>query len=103
MSDCFSVQLPLLGVSHKRQPWLMPFLDTHAFDVRSVKRSCVHVGRPFAKGRVPFDTHKFFYRDGLKRHVSLPSRSARISAIEERVRRPALTRHTPESTMEPSR
>lgn len=38
------------------------FLDAHDFDVRSVKRSCIHIAHP--DGRlIPFDTYNLFYRD----------------------------------------
>ncbi len=40
----------------------MQFLDAHNFDVRSVKKSCVHIVHP--DGRIiPFDTYNLFYRD----------------------------------------
>ncbi|MGH7213376.1 MAG: radical SAM protein [Tepidisphaeraceae bacterium] len=42
---------------------IMQFLDPHNFDVRSVKKSCVHIVHP--DGRIiPFDTYNLFYRDG---------------------------------------
>jgi uncharacterized radical SAM superfamily Fe-S cluster-containing enzyme len=42
---------------------IMQFLDPYNFDVRSVKRSCVHIVHP--DGRIiPFDTFNMFYRDG---------------------------------------
>lgn len=42
---------------------IMQFLDPYNFDVRSVKKSCVHIVHP--DGRViPFDTYNMFYRDG---------------------------------------
>ncbi len=42
---------------------IMQFLDPHNFDVRSVKKSCVHIVHP--DGRIiPFDTFNMFYRDG---------------------------------------
>ncbi|MCS1352409.1 radical SAM protein [Mechercharimyces sp. CAU 1602] len=41
---------------------IMQFLDVHNFDVRSVKKSCVHIAHP--DGRIiPFDTYNLFYRD----------------------------------------
>ncbi|WAH35263.1 radical SAM protein [Alicyclobacillus dauci] len=41
---------------------IMQFLDPHHFDVRSVKKSCVHIVHP--DGRIiPFDTYNIFYRD----------------------------------------
>lgn len=40
---------------------IMQFLDPHNFDVRSVKKSCVHIVHP--DGRIiPFDTYNMFYR-----------------------------------------
>ncbi len=42
---------------------IMQFLDPYNFDVRSVKRSCVHIVHP--DGRIiPFDTYNMFYRNG---------------------------------------
>lgn len=41
---------------------VMQFMDAHSLDVRSVKKSCVHIVHP--DGRViPFDTYNIFYRD----------------------------------------
>jgi len=42
--------------------FIMQFLDPYNFDVRSVKRACVHIVHP--DGRIiPFDTFNMFYRD----------------------------------------
>lgn len=42
---------------------IVQFLDAYNFDVRSVKRSCIHIVHP--DGRViPFDTFNLFYRQG---------------------------------------
>ncbi len=41
---------------------IMQFIDAHSFDVRSVKKTCVHIAQP--DGRIiPFDTFNLFYRD----------------------------------------
>ena len=41
------------------------FLDRYAFDVRSVKKTCIHIVHP--DGRlIPFDTYNLFYRDELE-------------------------------------
>jgi 7,8-dihydro-6-hydroxymethylpterin dimethyltransferase len=43
---------------------IMEFLDRYNFDVRSVKRSCVHIAH--TDGRIiPFDTYNIFYRTGM--------------------------------------
>lgn len=42
---------------------IVQFLDAYNFDVRSVKRSCIHIVHP--DGRIiPFDTFNLLYRDG---------------------------------------
>ncbi|MCM3260591.1 radical SAM protein [Paenibacillus lautus] len=41
---------------------IMQFLDAHNFDVRSVKKSCVHIVHPDGR-MIPFDTYNMFYRD----------------------------------------
>src|SRR5947209_11569436 len=47
---------------------IMQFLDPYNFDVRSVKKSCVHIVHP--DGRIiPFDTYNLFYRDGKEREL----------------------------------
>jgi len=47
---------------------IMQFLDPYNFDVRSVKRSCVHIVHP--DGRIiPFDTYNIFYRDGREERL----------------------------------
>lgn len=41
---------------------IMQFIDAHGFDLRAVKKSCVHIAQP--DGRIiPFDTFNLFYRD----------------------------------------
>jgi uncharacterized radical SAM superfamily Fe-S cluster-containing enzyme len=48
---------------------IMQFLDPHNFDVRSVKKSCVHIAHPDGKRIIPFDTYNLFYRDGLEERL----------------------------------
>jgi uncharacterized radical SAM superfamily Fe-S cluster-containing enzyme len=48
---------------------IMQFLDPHNFDVRSVKKTCVHIVHP--DGRIiPFDTYNMFYRDERERSLA---------------------------------
>jgi uncharacterized radical SAM superfamily Fe-S cluster-containing enzyme len=55
---------------------IMQFIDAHSFDVRSVKKTCVHIVHP--DGRlIPFDTYNLFYRDGLE--------ATRLAPLRERV------------------
>ncbi|MDA5107571.1 radical SAM protein [Brevibacillus thermoruber] len=58
------VALPdAIGYENVFRVIIMQFLDPYNFDVRSVKKSCVHIVHP--DGRIiPFDTYNLFYRDG---------------------------------------
>ncbi len=52
---------------------IVQFIDAHAFDVRSVKKTCIHIVHP--DGRlIPFDTYNLFYRDDLERTRLAPLR-----------------------------
>ena len=54
-----------LGYANLFRVIIMQFIDAWSFDVRSVKKSCVHIVHP--DGRlIPFDTYNLFYRDGLE-------------------------------------
>jgi uncharacterized radical SAM superfamily Fe-S cluster-containing enzyme len=55
------------GLSYKNifRVLIVQFLDAHVFDVRSVKKTCIHIVHP--DGRlIPFDTYNLFYRDALE-------------------------------------
>jgi len=53
---------------------IMQFIDAHSFDVRSVKKTCVHIVHP--DGRlIPFDTYNLFYRDELEKTRLAPLRA----------------------------
>jgi uncharacterized radical SAM superfamily Fe-S cluster-containing enzyme len=41
---------------------IMQFIDAHSFDLRAVKKSCVHMAQPDGT-LIPFDTYNLFYRD----------------------------------------
>jgi tetraether lipid synthase len=65
-----------LGYENVFRVIIMQFIDHHAFDVRSVKKSCVHIAHP--DGRIiPFDTYNLFYRDDLETKVLQPLRMER--------------------------
>jgi uncharacterized radical SAM superfamily Fe-S cluster-containing enzyme len=55
----------------------MNFIDAYAFDVRSVKKTCVHIVHPDAKRLIPFDTYNLFYRDDLEATRLTSLRAAR--------------------------
>ena len=54
-----------LGYDNVFRVLIVQFIDAYNFDVRSVKKTCVHIVHP--DGRlIPFDTYNLFYRDGLE-------------------------------------
>ena len=57
---------------------IMQFIDAHSFDLRAVKKSCVHIAQP--DGRlIPFDTFNLFYRDDRVRQLEALRRRAERS------------------------
>jgi len=69
-----------LGYRNIFRVLIMQFIDQHAFDVRSVKKSCVHIVHP-ADGRlIPFDTYNLFYRDHLEAERLAPLRKDALFA-----------------------
>lgn len=61
-----TVQAPGLGYENLFRVIIMQFLDAYNFDVRAVKKSCVHIATPEGP-IIPFDTMNLFYRDEQKR------------------------------------
>jgi tetraether lipid synthase len=70
-----------LGYENIFRVLIMQFIDAHSFDVRSVKKTCVHIVHP--DGRlIPFDTYNLFYRDGLEQSRLTPLRQRAELAIQ---------------------
>jgi uncharacterized radical SAM superfamily Fe-S cluster-containing enzyme len=53
---------------------IVQFIDAQAFDLRSVKKSCIHIAHPDGERLIPFDTYNMFYRDGLEQTRLAPLR-----------------------------
>ena len=56
---------------------IVDFMDAHAFDLRSVRKTCVHIVHPDGKRVIPFDTYNLLYRGELEEEVLLPIRAER--------------------------
>lgn len=72
-----------LGYEHLFRVLIVQFIDAYSFDVRSVKKTCVHIVHP--DGRlIPFDTYNLFYRDDLEQTRLAPLRrhAERALALE---------------------
>lgn len=73
------VSAPELTYRNVFRVLIMQFIDAYSFDVRSVKKTCVHIAHP--DGRIiPFDTYNLFYRDDLEQKVLEPLRRERDAA-----------------------
>lgn len=59
---------------------IMQFLDRHTIDLRSVRKSCVHIAHPDGRRVIPFDTYNVLYRDRLEQDVLVPLRLGTNSA-----------------------
>jgi uncharacterized radical SAM superfamily Fe-S cluster-containing enzyme len=42
------------------------FIDAQTFDLRSIKKTCIHIAHPDGERLIPFDTYNMFYRDALE-------------------------------------
>ncbi|HET8942610.1 MAG TPA: radical SAM protein [Rudaea sp.] len=74
-----------LGYRNVFRVLIMQFIDAHGFDLRAVKKSCVHIAQP--DGRIiPFDTFNLFYRDDL---------AQRLDTLRAAVDRGRITGSTP--------
>jgi len=62
---------------------IVQFIDAEAFDVRSVKKSCIHIAHPDGKRLIPFDTFNMFYRGELESTRLAELRGVKTSPREE--------------------
>lgn len=62
------IHAPSLTYNNLFRIIIMQFIDAHNFDVRSVKKSCVHIVNKDYK-IIPFETMNLFYRDHKKEYL----------------------------------
>jgi uncharacterized radical SAM superfamily Fe-S cluster-containing enzyme len=55
-----------LGYENLFRVLIVQFIDAQSFDLRSIKKTCVHIAHPDGKRLIPFDTYNMFYRDTLE-------------------------------------
>lgn len=55
--------VPNIGYDRVFRVIIMQFLDRHTMDLRSVRKSCVHIAHRDGKRMIPFDTYNLLYRD----------------------------------------
>ncbi len=62
------VEAPDLGYDNLFRIIIMQFIDAHNFDVRAIKKSCVHIVNKDNK-IIPFETMNLFYRDNKQQRL----------------------------------
>jgi uncharacterized radical SAM superfamily Fe-S cluster-containing enzyme len=45
---------------------IVQFIDAEIFDLRSIRKTCIHIAHPDGERLIPFDTFNMFYRDDLE-------------------------------------
>ncbi|GAL60632.1 molybdenum cofactor biosynthesis protein MoaA [Algibacter lectus] len=60
-----NIDAPNLGYDNLFRVIIMQFIDAYNFDVRAIKKSCVHIVDKDNK-IIPFETMNLFYRDDKK-------------------------------------
>ncbi|HEY4358462.1 MAG TPA: radical SAM protein [Acidobacteriaceae bacterium] len=69
------VDAPSLGYDNLFRILIVQFIDAQSFDLRSIKKTCVHIVHPDAQRLIPFDTYNMFYRDDLEQKRLEPLRA----------------------------
>jgi 7,8-dihydro-6-hydroxymethylpterin dimethyltransferase len=70
-----------LGYDNLFRILIVQFIDAQSFDLRSIKKTCVHIAHPDGKRLIPFDTYNMFYRDGLEKDRLEPLRARAAAAM----------------------
>jgi uncharacterized radical SAM superfamily Fe-S cluster-containing enzyme len=70
-----------LGYQNLFRILIVQFIDAHSFDLRSIKKTCVHIAHPDGKRLIPFDTYNLFYRDQLETTRLEPLRTRTLATM----------------------
>lgn len=65
-----NIEAPNLGYDNLFRVIIMQFIDAYNFDVRAIKKSCVHIVNKDYK-IIPFETMNLFYRDDKKDYLEI--------------------------------
>jgi 7,8-dihydro-6-hydroxymethylpterin dimethyltransferase len=60
---------------------IVQFIDADSFDLRSIRKTCIHIAHPDGERLIPFDTFNMFYRDDLEQTRLAPLRERVLSAF----------------------
>jgi uncharacterized radical SAM superfamily Fe-S cluster-containing enzyme len=68
-----------LGYDNLFRILIVQFIDAQSFDLRSIKKTCIHIAHPDGERLIPFDTYNMFYRDELEVTRLAPLRSEALA------------------------
>jgi 7,8-dihydro-6-hydroxymethylpterin dimethyltransferase len=68
-----------LGYDNLFRILIVQFIDAQTFDLRSIKKTCIHIAHPDGQRLIPFDTYNMFYRDTLEETRLKPLRDQAIA------------------------
>ncbi len=60
---------------------IVQFIDADSFDLRSIRKTCIHIAHPDAERLIPFDTFNLFYRDDLEQTRLAPLRQQATAVL----------------------
>jgi uncharacterized radical SAM superfamily Fe-S cluster-containing enzyme len=60
---------------------IVQFIDADSFDLRSIRKTCIHIAHPDGERLIPFDTFNLFYRDELENTRLAPLRAQSVLSI----------------------
>jgi uncharacterized radical SAM superfamily Fe-S cluster-containing enzyme len=75
------IDAPELSYDNLFRVLIVQFIDAQTFDLRSIKKTCVHIAHPDATRLIPFDTYNMFYRDDLEQTRLEPLRNRTLAAV----------------------
>ena len=70
-----------LGYDNLFRVLIVQFIDAQSFDLRSIKKTCIHIAHPDGKRLIPFDTYNMFYRDKLEQDRLEPLRERALASV----------------------
>jgi uncharacterized radical SAM superfamily Fe-S cluster-containing enzyme len=60
---------------------IVQFIDADSFDLRSIRKTCIHIAHPDGERLIPFDTFNMFYRDELETERLEPLRKLAMATV----------------------
>ncbi len=70
-----------LGYENIFRVLIVEFIDAQGFDLRSIRKTCVHIVHPDGERVIPFDTYNLLYRDDLEKQVLEPLRKREFAPL----------------------